>query len=144
MAKRVKRAIAKELKRVLVGKTVKCIIFNSEVSGPDFALHGGFNVKLIEISPKRESLEFKKGNLHDGVTVHLDLVDINEIINDIDDAYLSLHTKIGQVDFVIEKPEDQPAVKIKKTRKSKKTSDSSQKPKPVKQEKTQTPRKRSS
>jgi len=144
MAKRVKKAIAVELKRLLVGKTVKCIIFNSEVSGPDFALHGGFGVKLIEISPKRESLEFKKGTLHDGVVVHLDLVDVIEIINVIDDAYMSLNTKIGQVDFVIEKQEDLPAPEPKKKRQPKKPAGDSKKAKPAKKDKKPTPRKRGS
>jgi len=143
MAKRVKKAIALELKRLLVGRTVKCIIFNSELSGPDFALHGGFGVKLIEISPKRESLEFKKGTLHDGVVVHLDLVDVIEIINVIDDAYMSLNTKIGQVDFVIEKQEEPPAPAPKKKRQTKKAS-GSKKAKPAKKDKKPTPRKRGS
>jgi len=126
MKKKLKKAETAALIKLLVGKTVKCIIFNSELSSPDFALHGGFSVKLIEIGPKRESLEFKKGNLSDGVTVHLDLRDIIEIVSSIDDAYLSLNTKIGKVDFVIEKQGEKSAPVLKKVR-TKKTDGSSQK-----------------
>jgi len=127
MKKKLKKAETAAIIKLLVGKTVKCIIFNSELSSPDFALHGGFSVKLIEITPKRESLEFRKGNLKDGVTVHLDLHDIIGIVSSIDDAYLSLITKIGKVDFVIEKQEEKSAPALKKIS-AKKTGGSSEKP----------------